>query len=374
MVHFPRLLDGRFAAFIGKSKTHTPVKPFQHAPGEPFESTPVVPFEPVSPEIPRIGGKPCCRTPTLVRSSSQLQFTEKNQTVAVFDWDDTLFPTTFLERTASKSGLCLNRSVDQQTHMSEEELTDVLRNINECQASAEELLRCAQNFGRTIIVTLSTRRMLQKRCEIWYPKVWKLLNESHITIVYAIESPLASQQKDQSKLTTGYWAWLKGKAITQQLDRFYSQYKGQTWKNVISIGDSDFERYGVVGAANAYVQKRFGGATKTSESAAYVQCWQRLDSNADWSKGLEGVHEGHIFKVRTKVMKLLEGPSPTELAQELNLLVQWFPSIVSHDACLNLSLSVEDLNEKTVKSLEEKLLALEEDSTLRIHSPIHASW
>merc|ERR1719191_818350 len=199
--------------------------------------------------------------------------------------------------------------------MNEEKLGDVQEKIEKCQASAESLLRCAQEHGRVIIVTLSSRGILQRRCEIWYPRVWKLLNDSKITIVYAIDTHRASLQKNEMNMqnpefSEGHWAWVKGKALTQEVDRFYSQYKGQTWKNVISIGDSKFEIYGTVGAAGVYVQKRFSGISSSKEEdSAYVKTWTRFDSDPSWSDSFEGVHEGHLFKVRTKVMQLVPSPS-----------------------------------------------------------------
>jgi len=182
--------------------------------------------------------------------------------------------------------------------------------------------------------------------------VWQLLNDSQITIVYAIESHRAllkpeEKKKQHSDFPTSHWAWVKGKAISQEMDRFYSQYKGQTWKNVISIGDSDFERYGTLGATSAYVQKHFG-RNFTTEGEAYIQGWQRFDNDADWREGLEGVHEGHIFKVRTKVLKLKDAPAPSDLAREVAQLSRWFPSIVFFDGCL--SLCIDGLNDETFAS------------------------
>lgn len=301
------------------------------------------------------------RDRTLVRHSSQSYFKEKNQTAIVLDWDDTLFPTTYL---SSHVALDPTKPPDQQTHMEEEERKEVLGKIEECQDAAESLLRCAHNFGRVIIATLSHRNKLKKNCETWYPRVWKLLHDFKITIVYAQELPKPKEEAPRirkeggvtlpEELAAYQFAWVKGRAIGQELDRFYSQYEGQSWKNVISIGDSDYERYGTLGAASAYVQKRFRDSRAT-ESSAYSQLWERLDKDPHWSGSLEGVHEGRLFKVRTKVMKLTQEPSATDCAQQLKLLLPWLPLIVCFDGCLNLVL--EDLTEKTTQSIEAELMA-----------------
>merc|ERR1712217_440593 len=45
-----------------------------------------------------------------------------------------------------------------------------------------------------------------------------------------------------------------GRAIAKQVKDFYSQYEGQSWKNVISIGDSSFERLGTLQATKEYLK------------------------------------------------------------------------------------------------------------------------
>ena len=53
------------------------------------------------------------------------------------------------------------------------------------------------------------------------------------------------------------------------------------------------------------MKKRFS-CTQSTEGEAYVEGWQRFDNDPDWTDGFEGVHEGRVFKVRTKVVKLMD--------------------------------------------------------------------
>jgi len=267
---------------------------------------------------------------TFIQHSSQRKFKDRNQTAIIFDFDDTLFPTTFLEQ---DSGLDGKTPVDLETLMMDE-FEDALSKIEECQAAAESMLQCAQSFGRVFIVTLCTRGILQKRCEAWYPRVWKLLNESQITTVYAMDVHRASSKPDQKIFGNGHWAWVKGMAIARELDCFYSQYESQTWKNVISIGDSNFERYGTLGAASAHVQNKIH-RSRTAPDEVFVKGWESFDNDPDWSEALEGVHEGHIFKVRTKVVKMKDDPSPFDLTEQLTLIFDYLPQLVCLDSCLN---------------------------------------
>jgi len=279
------------------------------------------------------------RKKTFIQHSSQHKFKDRDQTAIVFDFDDTLFPTAFLKR---GSGLNGKTPADIETHMVDE-FEDAVSKIEECQAAAESMLQCACSFGRVFIVTLSDRAILQERCEAWYPRVWKLLNESRITMVYAKDihraslkpdDSLADEKRDKSNFSAGYWACVKGKAIAKALDCFYSQYKGQTWKNVISIGDSNLERYGTLGAASAHVQNKICRSC-TAPDEAFVKGWQSFDNDPDWSEALEGVHEGRVFKVRTKVVKMQDEPSPFDIAEQLTLISDHLPELVCLDSCLN---------------------------------------
>lgn len=235
------------------------------------------------------------------------------------------------------------------------EFEDALSKMEECQSAAESMLAVAKSFGHVFIVTLSTRGILQRRCEAWYPRVWKFLNDSQVTIVYAMDIHRASvkpeERGDNSKFSAGHWACVKGKAIAKELERFYSQYKGQTWKNVISIGDSNFERYGTLGAASAHVQNKIHRSRSADE--AFVKGWQSFDNDPDWGETLEGVHEGRIFKVRTKVVKMKDEPSPCDVAEQLTLLTDCLPELVCLDRCLNHEFK--EVNEESKNSFQSAL-------------------
>lgn len=300
---------------------------------------------------------PIHRQRSLIRRSSQIQFQDRHQTAVVLDWDDTLFPTSFIEQSNEKD-------------MEEDERKDFRRKIEECQQSAEKMLKLAYSLGRIMIVTLSGRIKMKRLAEKFYPRVWKFLEQFEIRIVYAMDLHKALTSKDQPKkaheeFSVGHWAQIKGRAIAKELDSFYSQYQGQTWKNVISIGDSVFECYGTLGAASAYVQRNFlSNGAQTTEERAYVQAWKcfdsdhsrrRFDTDPLWSQPLEGVHDGHMYKVRTKVVKFIDAPSSADLVKQLTLLLRWFPSIVCMDS--SLSLFVEELTDERVNFLDSSLVA-----------------
>lgn len=294
------------------------------------------------------------KTKTFIQHSSQCQFERRDQTAIILDWDDTLFPTSFLARSGFQNDL----PADQQPNMSQEMLIEFLNAIEECQAAAESLLRCAQNFGRVIIVTLANRVALRRHVRL-YPRIFDFLKVSQISIVHALD------YKPENSIQPG--EMLKAIAISRELERFYSQYKRQSWKNVISIGDSNSERYGTLGATHAHVRKQFC-KSNISDKDAYRRSWQDFDRDPAWSQNLEGVYDGHMFKIRTKVIKLLDAPSSTDLAQQLTLVLQWLPSIVCHDDCIDLVFN--NLTEVTVESFESALAASARGSSERPHHPL----
>merc|ERR1712086_863352 len=85
----------------------------------------------------------------------------------------------------------------------------------------------------------------------------------------------------------------------------YKQYPGQTWKNVISIGDSDFERQG---------------------TRDVIKQW--CTANARTAYQLP----------RTKTVKLLDDPTCEDISLQLKLLLSWLPELVRRDEAFNIDL------------------------------------
>merc|ERR1712054_92244 len=117
-----------------------------------------------------------------------------------------------------------------------------------------------------------------------------------------------------------FWSGIKGKAIANEVKQFYSQYEGQSWKNVISIGDSDFERLGTQ-ATTAEYAKQVG-----MDDAPIVKSLSMREVG------------NHVFKVRTKTLKMLDDPSIEELTIEVAMLKKWLPPMVELDKSCDVNL------------------------------------
>jgi len=122
---------------------------------------------------------------------------------------------------------------------------------------------------------------------------------------------LAMQQVDE--MAPQRWKEL---AFEQEITGFYSRYAHQSWKNVISIGDSIFERDAV----------------------------RRVVVNRPSAKK----------KCRTKTAKLLDEPEIEELIAQVKVIHDALGLMVQYDGNLDIEIDEDDL--KLDLSLAEKIM------------------
>jgi len=265
------------------------------------------------------------------RRNSQAMFSMPMQTVIIFDWDDTLFPTTYVRD---------DLELDWQKQLKDQPLNlkekaDVSEKLGRVALNVQELMRLACSMGKVILVTLARSPWVHLSCENFFPRIGTLIKDLNVPVIYAQEGEQVDYKKMEmmeNEEIEQYWSGVKGKAIASQVKKFYSQYEGQSWKNIISIGDSDFERLGTQAACKDYLERT----------------------------GLAGDQEtevdGHVYKVRTKTFKMVDQPTVEELAVEVAMLHKWLPLMVNLDS--GFDVNVNDISnaaelrnvEKTLKS------------------------
>jgi len=256
-------------------------------------------------------------------------FAHPSQTFIVLDWDDTLFPTTYVR---DDLGLCWQTPMRSQ-RLESREKAEITRNLQKCADSCCALLRAASRCGKVVLVTLAKNPWVKVSCENFFQSVGALIQELDVPIIYAQEGQQVDY--DKSEMSTSedierFWSGVKGKAIAKELGEFYSQYDGQSWKNVISIGDSDFERLGTQQATRGYMKQTGISRSKTIEVS------------------------GHVYKVRTKTFKMLDQPTVEELTVELAMLQKWLPLMVGLDNSFDVNLN--DLEDPvTLRRIERTL-------------------
>uniref|UniRef100_A0A7S4QMM2 Uncharacterized protein n=1 Tax=Alexandrium monilatum TaxID=311494 RepID=A0A7S4QMM2_9DINO len=153
------------------------------------------------------------------------------ETLVIFDWDDTLLPTTWLRQ----HGYSLHGGpIRNPEHW-------VL--LQTLAASAAQALRVARQLGRVVIVTNAETGWVQLSCQRFLPTlVASLEGLSIVSARSTYESPAARLPVD----------W-KRKAFAHQVRSYYGAPRDDRFWNVVVLGDSfheqqalDYATYGVV--------------------------------------------------------------------------------------------------------------------------------
>jgi len=177
------------------------------------------------------------------------QYGDTNQTLIFLDWDDTIFPTTALfaewrVRPAEDFDVELPGLLEERMAAWRESLGGFLGNLR----SMSE---------RCVIVTNSKRPWVEKCVRRFAPQLLYIFQGNFgVEVVYASEvtmkkvrargglRPLARDATSDLQMSD-YLMKQKQEAMRKSAQEFYSRYPGQTWKNVLSIGDMPYEHSAV---------------------------------------------------------------------------------------------------------------------------------
>jgi hypothetical protein len=263
--------------------------------------------------------------PTLKRHDSQGNFNLKSNTVLVLDWDDTIFPTTFVRKDC---GLDWRYPMEKQVRAGPA-LEDLKARLETLSDKVTAFLELACSLAYVVIVTLAKNPWVHNSSGNFMPRLRDLINEKQLKIIYARDK--ITQQAKQAYFANAFktsqdeaefWMKAKARAMEQEFESVHNALR-ISWKNIISFGDSDFERVALVHTADEYVRKESEGATvkETGLTSELV------------------TKNGHRKRVRAKTLKMLEEPSCEEMIAQIALMHLWLPHIVKRDEGLDLELS-----------------------------------
>eukprot|EP00927_Polykrikos_kofoidii_P046738 TRINITY_DN40876_c0_g1_i1.p1 TRINITY_DN40876_c0_g1~~TRINITY_DN40876_c0_g1_i1.p1 ORF type:complete len:545 (+),score=107.20 TRINITY_DN40876_c0_g1_i1:109-1743(+) len=264
----------------------------------------------------------------LRRANSQDDFAQVSETIIIFDWDDTLFPTTYVR---DDLDLSCRKPVERQS-LSKDQKKIVSMNLEKVEIQADKILRLANTLGRVVLVTLAKYPWVTECCKQFFSKIGKTVDELQVRMVYAQEGEQIDYDKQKMMSDDDietFYIGLKGRAIAREVASFYSRYEGQTWKNIISIGDSDFERLGTFQATEQYVRER--GLVK-------------IGRMGNVHEGLD--EHGRSFRVRTKSFRIIDQPTPEEMHLELQMILDWLPRLVFLDDACDFTLDEMDCQDQ----------------------------
>lgn len=239
------------------------------------------------------------KTPLTSKSHIDLWDTT-SETVIIFDWDDTLCPTTFIWNHPQLNWYEVAPCFDDSSEM-ETQFKDTLREqLEQHQSAVIALLRLAVSLGQVAIVTLAQVGWVEQSCRNFMPQVAEVLFELGIEVVYARQAIpsryLRRAHEEQNDLTKV----LKTRAMSRTIKKFYTTVGGgeRSWKNILSIGDSAAERLALQDVIMRREQRDSRGVPK--------EC-------------------------RCKVVKLLYEPDLERLTAEVQVLITWLLTLTCQD-------------------------------------------
>mmetsp|Transcript_87199 Transcript_87199/g.154444 ORF Transcript_87199/g.154444 Transcript_87199/m.154444 type:complete len:325 (+) Transcript_87199:77-1051(+) len=230
-------------------------------------------------------------TPLSCKSTdSSAEYHQPNQTVIIFDWDDTLCPSTTCMRTHGLSVLGA---------LPEGELAAALE---ELAAEGRVLIEAAFELAeKVVIVTNAEEGWVDLSCRAWLPGLQDIVAKCEVLSARSTWEPQGVQSP----------AGWKARTFEDVIEKFYSRYQNQSWKNIISVGDAPHER----------------------EALARVVRWAPTASGK---------------RCRSKSVKFVLRPSIDHLTRELQMLRESLKEIVWHDDDLDLHFSAESLAEPLI--------------------------
>jgi len=277
---------------------------------------------------------------SLASTGSQSEYFKPEQTIILFDWDDTLCPSNWIRENRPALSF-FKPAPDEEKYQ---------KPLKELQIHVEATLKLAMRMGKVIIVTNAMDPWVDTSCRNFLPALMPLV--SQIPVIYArsifdsqnlssspkarmagaknaalpgmymanganklanYNAKVAMQSQPRDEMAPQRWKEL---AFEQEITGFYSRYQHQSWKNIISIGDSIFERDAV----------------------------RRVVLNRPTAQK----------KCRTKTAKLLDEPRIDELIAQVRVIHDALSLMVQYDGNLDIEIDEDDLNMDL--SLAEKIM------------------
>jgi len=220
-------------------------------------------------------------------TDSSAHYHKPDQTIIILDWDDTMCPSTTCMR---DYGLHVYGDPPQGA------LARALEeHAVECQLLLEQATELAD---KVVIVTNAETGWVDLSCKAWLPSLAECRAWPEVASARSTWEP-------QGVTSPAGW---KARTFEDAIDKFYSRYPQQSWKNIISIGDAPHER----------------------EALSRVVRWAPV---------------GQGKRCRSKSVKFVLRPSVQQLTREIQMLRESLKDIVWHDDDLDLHFSAESLED-----------------------------
>lgn len=227
----------------------------------------------------------------VARSSPEAEFA-KEETAIILDWDDTLFPSTFVAEV-------VDPCTEDQEGLPQD--SPFLEQLHAHAIAVLEFLETARRLGRIGIVTLARRPWVLSSATKYLPwlDIENLLRKHQIPVVYARECLKPHMIRDTDS-GINVWTQAKHAAMKKALKKLKGQ---RPCRNILSVGDSSIEK----------------------DALIELRC-------ASWSD-----ESGESGRVSFKTVKLLDEPTPDQLVTQLSMLQRHFWELVQKDSDFDFS-------------------------------------
>lgn len=233
-----------------------------------------------------------------------------SNTILIFDWDDTLFPSTWL----SLQDLTLDENCRIPPNKA--------RILNEMAECSKRLLKVATSLGTVVIVTNAEEGWIDLSCKKFLPSLYDYLSQF---------KQLSARTKYEKQISNCPFTW-KQMAFRDEIYAHFQkkatpQRAGGRDHNfcVVSLGDSAHERLAVISITQLLPFNR-----------------KKNCSAKPFASGLDSHHRDVIGgnhgwgTCRTKSIKFIERPGIDELMQEHGLIMNLLEGVVKHNDDMDL--------------------------------------
>jgi hypothetical protein len=214
---------------------------------------------------------------------------ERDGVALIVDWDDTLFPSTWLKANLHKDVATLRSHPAVKAHY----------------RKVVEFLSTATRYGHVFIVTAAKSGFVQKSCGILFPDLFTKIQELGVPILYSRpegqETPVEEDKAMMFAMALGHV-----RPIREPLARFYHSDLMPMWSNGKLI------------------------------SADWKQVFSIGDAVEDLT-ALKSATGGH--PAAKKLVKFKDDPGLTELTRELAVLTTHLPELVAIDRSVMLDIN-----------------------------------
>jgi len=271
---------------------------------------------PLSPTSPHSMRSPMSPTTSKSHVTAWMQ---PRETIFIFDWDDTLCPTSAImaDPRLNPDEVAPCFQFDPFMPAKFDEILPDGRLLGEVLWQHEQtvaaLLRRASSLGKVVIVTLAYLDWVDSMIRNFLPSLKDLLEELNIQVRSARSFVTSRVKRMAHEDGVCCSVLMKARAISRVLREFYGRRpkSARSWKNIISVGDSDVEHHAL---------------------SEVVMSHQQRDKN------------GREKPFRSKIVKLQRKPTYEVLTAELQVLLSWLWEMVHHDQDFTLDLTSEEDN------------------------------